>query len=265
MTGVRRNRAAASALRASGIEPLALDLSDWHAMSRLPSDTEAIVACQSALGESEDAYRLAYLESNRNLLEAAGRLSVRAIVYTSSTGVFGQRDGSTVDEKTPVHPAGPSAEILAEAERLLIDAASRGLPARVVRLSGLYGPARDGVVERVRSGVLGTGPGDDTWMNWCHRDDAVSAIVAAIDRGRSGAIYHATDAEPARRREVVEWIAGRLGIAPAKLDGDHARSSGGRRGAHRRIVGDWTRAELGLELAYPSFRDGLAPLIQRGA
>lgn len=261
VTGVRRTASAGPELRGLGIEPLFLDLADWHSVRAIPVSVEAIVACQSARGDSVEAYRSAYVEATGNLLEASRRLALQAFVYTGSTGVFGQRDGSDVDEMTPPAPAGPTAEVLAEAERLVLDAARTGVPTRIVRLSGLYGPGRTGVIERVRTFVLALGPGDDAWMNWCHVDDAVATVIAAMDRGRSGAIYHATDAHPARRRDVVAAIASRLGIPPGRLPEDGARADDGRRGANRRILGERTREELKITLARPSFLDGLAPFL----
>jgi nucleoside-diphosphate-sugar epimerase len=175
-------------------------------------------------------------------------------VYTGSTGVFGQRDGSDVDEAAPPAPAGATAEVLVEAERLVRGAAGPDLRASVVRLSGLYGPGRAGIVERVRSGALALGPGDDAWMNFCHLEDAVTFVVAALDRGEGGAVYHGSDGAPARRREVVEWIATRLGIAPPRADAAAP-------GPSRRILSAGTRAALSLSLAFPSFREGLATLL----
>ncbi len=261
MTGVRRSPGAAAELRSLGIEPLVADLADPRFGAAIPPDVGAIVACQSASGDSREAYRAAYVETTRNLLAAARPLALRAFVYTGSTGVFGRRDGGDVDESTPVSPAGESAEALAEAERLVLAAAAGGVSARIVRLSGLYGPGRTGTIERVRRGALALGPGDDVFMNFCHVDDAAAAVIAAIDRGRTGAVYHATDARPARRREVVEWIAARLGIPAPRLSEDVAPSPVGPRGANRRILGDATRSELGLTLAWPSFREGLAPFL----
>ncbi len=260
VTAVRRDAARLEDLRALGAVPLALDLADAGSAAGVPSGVEAMVACQAAGADGAERYRAAYVRGNATLLAAAERLPLRALVYTGSTAVFGQRDGSDVDESTPPAPASPAAEVLVEAERLLLGAAGRGVPARIVRLSGLYGPGRVGIVERVRSGALALGPGDDAWMNFCHLEDAVAAVIAALDRGRNGAVYHGTDAGPARRREVVEWIAGRLGIAAPRAPGGEG-AAGGRGGANRRILGERTRRELSLALAFPSFRDGLAPLI----
>lgn len=256
VTGTRRDPQRAEALRSLGIEPLAVDLATPGASGRLPGDVDAVVACQAAGGESVEAYRSAYLAANGALLDAAGRWKLRALVYTGSTGVFGQRDGSTVDEQTPVAPASPTAEVLVEAERALVAAAARGVPTRVVRLSGLYGPGRYGVIDRVRSGRTALGPGDDAWTNWCHLQDAIATVLAALERGGDGAVYHGSDATPLRRRELVEFVAGRLGVAPARSDD----ASGGR-GANRRISSERTRRELGITLAYPSVREGLAPAL----
>jgi nucleoside-diphosphate-sugar epimerase len=250
VTGIRRDPGRAAALAALGVEPLAVDLAAPGAEARLPA-ADAVVACQSASADGEAAYRAAYVDANRALLAAASRGGARAFVYTGSTGVFGQRDGSEVDEATPPAPASASAAVLVEAERLVTGAAAGGLRACVVRLSGLYGPGRTGVVERVRSGALALGPGDDAWMNFCHRDDAVAFVLAALDRARPGAVHHGSDAHPARRREVVEWIAARIGVAPR-------RAESAAPGPSRRISSAATREALGVALAYPSFREGLA-------
>jgi nucleoside-diphosphate-sugar epimerase len=254
VTGIRRDPARAAELRALGVEPLAVDLCSPCAAELLPA-ADALVACQAAAGDGADAYRAAYLDANRALIAAAARGGARALVYTGSTGMFGQRDGSDIDESTPPAPASASAAVLVEAEALVRGSASGALRAAVVRLSGLYGPRRTGLVERVRSGKLALGPGDDAWMNFCHRDDAVAFVLAALDRGEGGAIYHGSDAEPARRREVVEWIAARLGIPPPR-GGEPAG------GPNRRIRSERTRAALGVAVTYPSFREGLAPLLE---
>lgn len=246
VTAVRRDLARAAALPFPAI---AVDLAEPSSLERLPGGVDAIVACQSASEDSLEGYRRAYVTANETLLSLRSRERARCIVYTGSTGVFGQRDGSDVDEGTPPAPASGSAEVLVEAERLVT-----GAGGVVVRLSGLYGPGRTGVVERVRSGAMALGPGDDAWTNWCHRDDAVATVLAALDRGRSGAVYHASDAEPLRRREVVEWIAGRLGIPPPRSDRPPPSA------VNRRIAAGRTRAELGVGLSYPSLRDGLTQI-----
>jgi nucleoside-diphosphate-sugar epimerase len=254
VTGIRRDPARAAALATMGVTPLALDLAAPGAGDLVP-DADAIVACQSAAAGTAAAYRAAYVDANRVLLAAARRAGAR-LVHTGSTGVFGQRDGSDVSEDTPPLPDGETAEVLLEAERLVSAAAASGLSASIVRLSGLYGPGRAGILERVRSGALALGPGDGRWMNFCHRDDAASFVLGALARATPGAVLHGTDAHPARRREVVEWIAARLGIPPPRRDLDPG-------GPDRRILSERTREALGVRLEYPSFREGLSAVLER--
>jgi nucleoside-diphosphate-sugar epimerase len=254
VTALRRDPARAAALASSGVEPLALDLAAPGAAGRLPDGLDAIVACQSASGDGPEAYRRAYVDATRALLEAArsgGRPA--ALVYTGSTGVFGQRDGSEVDEETPPAPASASAEVLVEAERLVLGASGEGLRSMVLRLSGLYGPGRTWPVDRVRGGQMALGAGDGTWLNLCHLDDAVASVVATLEQGVAGRIYHASDAEPVRRRDLIAWVASRLGIpAPRQPEGARAPSL-----PDRRVSAGRSRAELGIVLRHPTFRDGL--------
>lgn len=254
VTGLRRDPSRAAALAALGVEPLALDLCAAGAADRIPA-VDAVVACQSSSADGAEAYRAAYVTATGALLEAARRHGATAFVYTGSTGVFGQRDGGEVTEATPPAPASQSAEVLVEAERLVLGApAALGVPARLLRLSGLYGPGRAGTLHRVRSGALALGPGDEAFMNFCHLEDAVAFVLAALDRGAAGATYHGSDASPPTRREVVTWMATRLGIAP------HQSAGAAPAGPNRRISSAWTRAALGVTLRYPTFREGFAEL-----
>jgi nucleoside-diphosphate-sugar epimerase len=254
VVGVRRDPAAARGLRRLGIEPLIADLGSSEGVERLPADADAIVCCQSSAARNATAYREAYLEVTGNLIELARKRSIRHLIYTGSTGVFGQTDGSQVDELSPPVPQSPTAEILVEAERRLLRASRTGVPSTVVRLSGLYGPGRFGVIQRVRQGRLALGAGDSTWMNWCHLTDAVRTVAAVLASGRPGRVYHASDAHPAPRADVVRWIADRLGIEPPRESAAGAPIASR---ANRRVSAERTRAELDLALAYPSFREGL--------
>jgi hypothetical protein len=84
-------------------------------------------------------------------------------------------------------------------------------------------------------------------------------ILAALQWGRAGAVYHASDAGPATRRDVVSWIAARIGLSPPRDERGPVPRFG--RGANRRVSGEATRRELRIALAYPSFREGFAPFL----
>ena len=251
VVAIVRTEASAARLRAEGIAAEAQDLSAGDAV--IPPH-DAIVTAHAAAGRGEEAYRRAYVKATATLLRAAADRGT-PLVYVSSTGVFGRRDGAWVDETSRPDPDGPTQRVLLEAEENVTNGA--GI---VVRCSGLYGPGRFGTVDRVRSGALALGPGDETWMNFCHREDAAAIVLGALERGHRGGVYHASDATPATRREVVTWIATRLGIeAPRRSE---ASASTGR--ADRRIASEATRRELGVTLRFPSFREGLAEALGGG-
>lgn len=253
VTAIRRDPQKAAELAALGLEPLVLDLADPKAYQQFPKDVQGIVCCQAARADSADGYRGAYLDANQTLLRAAAARSVQALVYTGSTGVFGYRDGREVAEDAAVAPTSRTAELLVEAEQLLVEAGQRGLPTRVVRLSGLYGPGRWGALTRVRSGALALGPGDDAYMNFCHQEDAVAAVIAALQGGRDGVVYHASDAAPPRRRDVVQWLAAQMGVDPVVSTAMAAPDA-----PNRRIQAEWSRQQLGLTLVHPDYRSGFA-------
>jgi nucleoside-diphosphate-sugar epimerase len=257
VTGIRRDPARAAALAGLGVTPLVVDLAAPGAADRLPA-VDVVVACQSSAADTPEAYRAAYVVATGALLEAARRGGARSLVYTGSTGVFGQRDGAEVDEATPPAPASPTAQVLVEAERLVLGApATLGVPAQLLRLSGLYGPGRSGTIDRVRRGALALGRGDDAFMNFCHLDDAVAFVLAALERGQAGATWHGSDAAPPRRREVVEWMAAKLGVEPPRLPEGAASPPG----PNRRIRSERTREALRVTLRYPSFREGFEGLL----
>lgn len=257
VTAVVRTLPHAVRLIAQGIPCLARDVSRPGGTADFPGDVDAILATQAASGEGVEAYRTAHLDATAELLAYARRASVARVVVTSSTGVFGQSDGGIVDEETPAAPGNAKAEVLAEAERRVLEAAGGGLSTCVVRPSGLYGRGRTGIVERVKSGALALGPGDDVWMNFCRGEDAVTILLAALDRGVSGAAYHASDLEPAVRRDVVVWIAKRLRMTPPRSNTPPGAADG--HGANRRVSSTRTLEALGVRLAFPNYRKGLAP------
>lgn len=258
VVGIRRDPAAASELEGLGIEPLQMDLLRPEELRRLPGEIDAIVACLAPGARGPDTYERTYVDAVGTLLDTYSDGDLGSFVYTSSTGVFGQSDGCEVSERSQVDPVTRTARVLVRAEnQVLRRARSEGFPACVVRLSGLYGPERFGVIDRVRQGRLALGRGDDAWMNFCHRTDAARTVVAALDRGQPGVIYHASDATPVRRRDLIRWVAEHFGFDPVHAPADSSPAGG----TNRRIDAAWSREQLGIELAYPSFREGLGEAI----
>jgi nucleoside-diphosphate-sugar epimerase len=175
----------------------------------------------------------------------------RAIVYVSSTGVYGELRGS-VDDTTSL-PAAPSAR-----SQRLIDAEAlyRAAGATVLRCPGIYGPDR-GLHMRVLRGEHRI-PGDGTrFLSRIHVADLAQLLLAA---GASAAWRAQTfvvgDLAPAPHSEVVRFICKEYGVAlppMVPLDAVHESLR-----ADRRVDATRALSLLGVTLRYPSYREGMA-------
>lgn len=256
----------AAALRELGlVSVVAADVAgdDWHAA--LPSAGADVVYSVSSGGGDDAAYRRAYADGMASALRWAGRgAGVKTFVYTSSTGVYPQSGGVTVDESSPVG-GDARAEILVETERLLLDAPSRegsGVNRTfVLRLGGLYGPGRHYLLDALRRGETRLPGRGDFRINYLHRDDAVSGVFAALDAPESirGGVYNLTDGHPATKAEIVAWLAARMGVPAPEFAPEVVSARAARRGAGSpdRVVSNAAFVrDLGPAPAYRDFRAG---------
>jgi nucleoside-diphosphate-sugar epimerase len=105
--------------------------------------------------------------------------------------VYRQDDGGKVDETSPVGGA-PTADAILGGEHAVLT--SGFAKARVLRFGGLYGPGRHHLVDQLRRGDNVIGGRVDHFINYLHRDDAASSILAAIIGGPAGArVYNVGD------------------------------------------------------------------------
>jgi len=268
VAGIRRPGGDPGPMRAAGIEPLHADLSRRGDLDPLPASWDWVVACAAPSEGGEAAYRSVYLEGLRNLVDWLTPRPPSAFVFTGSTGVYPQTDGSDVDERAPTEGASATGAVLLQAEEVLTAAAARGFPAVILRISGIYGPGRNRIPSMLRgeAGPVGSG---ERWMNMVHRDDLVAAILAALERGRPGAVYNISDGASCTEAAFYEWLGRRLGrpsLAESPGSGVSPGSPApGRRGrgqANRRIVAERARRELGWEPGHPDFRSGYEEVIR---
>lgn len=135
-------------------------------------------------------YEETYLHTAQTLVSVLKQVpTVRQVIYTGSYSVYGDRDGVWVDESSPIAPATPNNQILAQTEQVLLSASSPNLNVCIFRLGGIYGPGRELV--KIFGRVAGTtrpGNGSDV-TNWVHLDDIVGAIEFARQHRLQG-IYN---------------------------------------------------------------------------
>lgn len=241
------------------IRPVTADLTIPATLDRLPSRLDAVVYAVSADASEPAAYRAAYVAGLEHLEAALARESRPGappprLVFISSTAVYGEHGGETVDEATPPDPTNFRGEILLEAERV---ARERDGETVIVRASGIYGPGRDRLLRLAAQGGL---EGGDRWTNRIHRDDLAEAIRHVLTRATPSPLYLASDREPARLRDVLKGLAA---VIDVPWEGAEARPNGapagaeipGKRCVPRRLLDE------GFAFEFPTWREGYRSVV----
>ncbi|WP_251344198.1 SDR family oxidoreductase [Haloplanus halophilus] len=263
VVGVRRSDAGLDAIEAAGFEAVRADLTDAASLAAVP-DADWAVYAASAGGRDVDAARTAYVDGLRTVVETLGDRPSPPdrLVYTSSTGVYGDHGGDWVDESTTPDPATDRQRVLLEAERIALEGtADRGIDGTVVRFGGLYGP------DRYRLDRYLDGPVTAGYLNSIHRDDAAGVVahVLTADVAR-GEVILAVDDDPVWKPEFADWLAEQCDVSPPEKrtveERAAAEGSVSRRvRASKRCANDRLH-ELGYELRYPTVREGFRPAIE---
>jgi nucleoside-diphosphate-sugar epimerase len=191
--------------------------------------------------------------------------------YLSTIGVYGDTQGNWVDEDAPLRPSSVRSRRRAEAEnawRALAEEA--GLPLHIFRLAGIYGPERNALAAlRAGRAHLIVKPGHVS--SRIHVEDVASVLLASMRQPRAGAVYNVCDDEPAPPQDVIIYAARLLGMMPPPaISFSEARCdpkiltpmAAGFYTDTRRVSSARMKRELGVALAYPTYREGLTALAQ---
>lgn len=257
----RRN---ADALRAVGIEPISGDVLDPASLSALPAASTLLyaVGIDRSAGLPlkggtphgfppipPPAMHEVYVTGLANVLAALPACT--RFIYISSTSVYGQSDGSWVDERSATEPTEESGKVVLEAERLL---RAKKPDAIILRSAGLYGPNRLLRKQPVLKGEPLVGDADK-WLNLVHVSDAAKAVLLAEEKAAPGETCNVADGTPVSRRDFYTHLAELLTAPAAKFE--HRAEPGA---PNRRIDPAKFRA-LGWVPQYPSYRDGLTAAV----
>ena len=241
----------ADKLRSVGIEPQICDLTQADSLRHLPR-VDAVVFAAAHDRASKTSMRDLYVGGLGNLFDHLP--PPKKFVHVSSSSVYGQVGGEWVDETSPADPDEPSGQVILEAETL---SRSRFPDAIVLRFSGIYGPGRWLRRDKIEAGQPIVGDAEK-WLNLIHVDDGARAVVAALEKGEPGRTYNVCDDEPVRRRRFYEEMAKVLAApSPTFQPLAEGMPSPPHEKGNRRICNARIRAELGVKLLYPNYRDGL--------
>jgi nucleoside-diphosphate-sugar epimerase len=265
VTGVRRSDDGLEAVREAGLDAVRADATDPDSLEAVP-DADRLVFAASAGGRDAEAAREVYVEGLRTTVEAfADRPEPPdRLVYTSSTGVYGDHGGGWVDETTPIEPATEKTRVLAEAERVARETApDLGIEGSVVRFAGLYGP------DRYRLARYVEGPVTEGYLNMIHRDDAAGAVRHLLTAASAPELVLAVDDRPVSKWAFADWLATECGEAlpprrtvEERIDAGELSAAARRRlRTSKRCANDRLRG-LGYALRYPTFREGYRAAIR---
>lgn len=185
--------------------------------------------------------------------------------YLSTTGVYGDRGGGWVDERSRLRPSGDRGR-----RRVMAEAGwrelwrRRGLPVHVFRVAGIYGPGRSPFAA-LRAGAAKCIDKPGQVFSRIHVEDLATVLAASIARPRPGAIYNVCDDEPAAPADVIVHAAALLGrTPPAMVPFAEAELSPMARSFwadNKRVANRLIKQELGVALRYPDYRAGLAAIL----
>ncbi len=190
--------------------------------------------------------------------------NLKRIVYLSTVGVYGDHQGAWVDEDTIVNPVSLRSVQRVQAEQAWRELDVHGDKVDVLRLAGIYGPGRNALVQ-IKQGTSRRIIKPGQIFNRIHVEDIARAIDASLKGQHVGRIWNVTDDEPAPPQDVVSFAADLLQVpAPAEVPFETAQMTPMARSFYsesKRVSNKALREVLGVELAFPTYREGLRNLL----
>jgi nucleoside-diphosphate-sugar epimerase len=226
--------------------------SDIHDLTRssLPKQIDIAYYLIAADDYTETSYQYVYIHGLNHFNTIISPLLNGPALFTSSTSVYAQCDGSWVDENSPTTPTHFSGRIMLEAEQRFLQ---QGALHSCIRLSGIYGPNRCRIIQAVQQG----GPLHHNYTNRIHQVDAVRALIHLGNRTELSPYYIVSDHTPAPYSTIYQYTQNLLGIAPSNVSVTATPTRGG----NKRLLNTRLR-KTGFTFTYPSYKEGIRALIQ---
>ena len=246
----------AALLSREGLRPIIGDVTaapeEQAALPDLP-EVDTVLWCIGFDRTAKASYRDVHVGGLQRLLD---RLPGQPrVLFASSTGVWGEVLGATVDESTPPCPSREAGRILVEAEATLGSHVHHG-PGVVLRFAGLYGPDRlPRLADLKAAKPLSVDP--ESWLNLIHIEDAARAVCALANLTQPRRLYVVSDGAPIRRRDWYTRLAHLTGSPlpvwePATSDS---------RGGDKRIDSQRLWADLHCHPAHPDALKAVGELL----
>lgn len=205
-----------------------------------------------------DAYQKTYVQGLQGILQALDKQQLKKLFWVSSTGVYGQAEHQWVDEDSETVPNRFSGKALLQAEQLL---QPLGDKACIVRFSGIYNSRRFRLLESLKAQTLSADITKDYYTNRIHEVDCANVLAHLLNIAAQGEVlehcYLASDDMPVKYTVLVRWLAEQTGLALSDQKNNKLRDIGSKRCNNQRLK------STGFKFSYPSFQEGLKPLISQ--
>lgn len=254
------NAARADDLRAAGVVPLVGNLDEPATLGRLAGLADRVLHLAPPARDGATDAR------TRHLLAALARRPPEALVYASTTGVYGDCSGAFIDETQPLNPMTDRAARRVDAESQLRAFGRRhGSRVSLLRIPGIYARDRDGghPRERLSRGTPVLRREEDVYTNHIHADDLARACVLALLRGLPQRAVNVCDDSQLLMGDYFDLAADITGLPrPERITRDEAAERMGAMALSfwsesRRLANDRLKRELRLALRYPTPSEGL--------
>lgn len=246
---------------------LAADLADRASIAAALAThhhIDSVVYCAAPNERTEQAYRSTYVTGLQNLVGVLDDLDIKhtgsslqmphpqkpRLLFVSSTAVYDSQARGVFDETSPTEPRGFNGKVLCEAEAWLL---SNWPEAAVLRLSGIYGPTKQRLLQSIKEGQSTTPDSEDYIANRIHLDDAARAVLHLL-KGKHSGIFLGTDSHPMPLRTLYETLADLLG-APAPGIAAPSPMMGKKQLSNQKLL------DTGFELKWPDCIEGYKAII----
>ena len=254
-------------LRQRAITPLRGDLDRPRSLARLAGLATRVVHLAPPRGEGDPQW---WRDTRTWALLRALRLRTPpvAIVYGSTSGVYGDCGGERVTESRPPRPRTPRAQRRLDAEQAIRHyGRAANVRAAILRIPGIYAPDRKGGTprERLRKGTAVLAREDDVYTNHIHADDLARAVIAALWRGKPQRVYNASDDTELKMGDYFDLAADLYGLPrPPRVPRSTAQDELplmllSFMSESRRLVNQRMKKELRLRLRHATVASGLSP------
>lgn len=253
--GFRRNIATLEPF----IIPHAMDITDISTLNDLTNIAfDYVVITLSPNEMSDSAYHATYVMGLQNILLRLNQQKLRKLLWVSSTSVYGQEDGSEIDENSPTLPTRYSGKRQLEAEQLLNALAEK---ACVVRFAGIYRDTTHRLIDQLLVGKLSNNIKRDYVTNRIHINDCVGILQHLIQLDAQGIVikhlYLGVDSSPVLYSELINWLACQLNLPLSSQAEPTIPRVGSKRCLNHRIINS------GYQFTYPTYQAGFTDIIKQ--